>query len=151
MPDVGDDAPDFSLESTAGPIRLSERVQNGRVLLAFYFEDATPSCSAEIATLGDVYEPIRGLGGDVVAVSTDSLASHRLFAVQLKVPFALVSDPALKATRAYGVVSEEDTKRSRRALFVIEQDGEISHVVDPYSPNSLAQLEGALRAMGLEL
>ena len=151
MAKVGDDAPDFALESTEGPLRLSERVQNGRVLLAFYFEDGTPACSAEIATLAEVYEPIKGLGGDVIGVSTDSLASHRQFAARLNVPLALASDPDLVAAEAYGVVSEEDLNRARRALFVIEADGRIAHATDPFSPNSLAQLEDALRAMGLEL
>ena len=151
MPDVGDQAPDFALESTDGPIRLSERLKSGRVLLAFYFEDATPACSTEIATLVEVYEPIREIDGDVVAISADSLASHNEFAARLSVPFSLASDPDLEAAQKYDVVSEEDAKRSRRALFVIEQGGAVSYAANPYSPNSLSQLEGALRAMGLEI
>ena len=151
MPDVGDSAPDFELESTEGTLRLSERVQHGRVLLAFYFEDATPSCSTEIATLADVYEPIQSVGGDIVAVSADSVASHRLFAQRMNAPFPLVSDPDLHAAKAYDVVSEEDPKRSRRALFVIDEDGTIVHAANSFSPNSLAQLEDVLRAIGIEL
>ena len=151
MPDIGDQAPDLTLESTDGPIRLSERLKKGRLLLAFYFEDGTPACSTEIATLVDVYEPIRELDGDIVAISADRLASHNEFAARLRVPFALVSDPDLEAAQRYDAVSEEDPKRSRRALFVIEQDGAVSYAVNPYSPTSLSQLEGALRAMGLEI
>jgi len=151
MPDVGDKAPDFELDTTKGRATLSDLLDSGRVLVAFYTEDSPPSCSTEIATLVDVYEPVREFGGEIVAVSADSMLSHREFATQLHVPFALASDSALEAAQAYGVVSEEDTKRSRRALFVVEQDGTISYVADPFSPNSLAQLEGALRALGLEL
>ena len=130
---------------------MSERLESGRLLLAFYFEDSTPACSAEIATLVDVYEPIREIGGDIVAISADSLASHRDFAARLRVPCALASDPDLEAAQRYEVVSEEDPKRSRRALFVIEQYGAVSYAANPYSPTSLSQLEGALRAMGLEI
>lgn len=151
MPNVGDSAPDFKLESTEGTLRLSERVQSGRVLLAFYFEDATPTCSTEIATLVDVYDPIQSLGGEIVAVSADSIASHRLFAQRLQTPFPLVSDPDLVAAKAYDAVSDEDPRRSRRALFVIDEDGMIAHAANPFSPNSIAQLEGALRAIGVEL
>lgn len=151
MPDVGDQAPDFTLDSTEGRIRLSERLKGGRVLLAFYFEDGTPACSTEIATLVDLYEPIREIDGDIVAISADSLASHNEFAARLRVPFALASDPDLEAAQEYDVVSEETPKRSRRALFVIEQAGAVSYTANPYSPNSLSQLEGALRAMGLEI
>jgi hypothetical protein len=46
-------------------------------------------------------------------------------------------------------VSEDDARRSRRALFVIEQDGTISYGADPLSVNSTSQLEEALRALGV--
>ena len=150
MPDVGDIAPDFALPSTNGELRLSDRLRAGRVLLAFYFEDATPSCSTEIEALKDAYDTLRELGADVIAVSADGIESHRAFAERLGgLPFALASDEALTAARAYDAVAEDDPRRSRRALFVIEQDGSISYAANPYSPNNLTQLEDALRALGL--
>ena len=152
MPEAGERAPDFSLPSTNGEVRLSERLERGPVLLAFYFEDATPSCSTEIEALKDAHDAIRELGGAVIAVSADSIESHRAFAGRLGgVPFALASDAQLDVARAYDAVAEDDPRRSRRALFVIDQDGAVRYAANPYSPNSLAQLEGALRALGLEL
>lgn len=152
MPSAGDSAPDFVLPGTDGEVRLSDLLAKGRVLLAFYFEDATPTCSTEVEALKDAYETIRELGADVIAVSADSVESHRAFAEKLGgVPFALASDGELTAARAYDAVAEDDARRSRRALFVIEQDGTIAYAANPYSPNSLSQLEEALRALGLEL
>jgi peroxiredoxin Q/BCP len=147
---VGERAPDFSLASTAGEVRLSERLAHGRVLLAFYTEDGTPTCSTEIAALEDAHGALREAGADVIAVSADTLESHRAFAERLGgLPFPLCADSDLAVARAYGVVAEDDPRRCRRALFVIEQDGAISHAADPFSPHSLAQLEGALRALGV--
>ena len=152
MPEPDDSAPDFTLPSTDGEVRLSDRLRQGRVLLAFYFEDATPTCSTEIAALKDAYETLRELGAEVIGVSADRVESHRAFAERLGgVPFALASDAELHAARAYDVVAEDDPYRSRRALFVIERDGAVSYAADPFSPNSLPQFEGALRALGLEL
>lgn len=152
MPDVGERAPDFALPSTEGEVRLSDFLHRGRVLLAFYFEDATPTCSTEVAALKDAYDALRELGAAVVAVSADSLDSHHAFAQRLDgVPFPLASDTDLTAARAYDAVAEEDPRRSRRALFVIEQDGTIAYAANPFNPNNLPQLEGALRALGLEL
>ena len=152
MPEAGERAPDFSLPSTNGEVRLSERLERGQVLLAFYVEDATPACSTEIEALKDAHDAIRALGGDVIAVSADSIESHRAFSERLGgVPFALASDAQLDVARAYDAVAEDDPRRSRRALFVIDQDGAVRYAANPYSPNSLAQLEGALRALGLEL
>ena len=156
MPSAGERAPDFVLPSTNGEVRMSDRLANDRVLLAFYFEDATPSCSTEVEALKDAYETVRELGADVIAVSADGVESHRAFAERLGgVPFPLASDAELTAARAYDAVAEDDARpdasRSRRALFVIEQDGTISYAANPYSPNSLSQFEEALRALGLEL
>jgi peroxiredoxin Q/BCP len=152
VPEPGDSAPDFALPSTDGEVRLSERLRAGRVLLAFYCEDGTPTCSTQIAALKDAYDALRELGADVIAVSADGVESHRAFAERLDgLPFPLASDAALETARAYGVVAEDDARRSRRALFVIEQDGAVAYAADPFSPNNLPQFEGALRALGLEL
>lgn len=152
MPSAGDRAPDFSLPSTDGELRLSDRLRTGRVLLAFYFEDSTPACSTELATLKDVYAPLRELDADVIAVSADSVDSHRAFAERVGgLPFPLASDANLAVARAYDAVAEDDPRRSRRALFVIDRDGTIACAVNPYSPNSLAQLEEALRALGVPI
>ena len=152
MPNLDDRAPDFALPSTDGEVRLSDLLRRGRVLLAFYFEDATPTCSTQVAALKDAYETLRELGADVIAISADSVESHRAFAQRLGgVPFPLASDPDLQVARAYDTVAEDDPRRSRRALFVIEQDGAISYAANPFSPGSLSQLEGAFRALGVEL
>ena len=152
MPDTGERAPDFSLPGIDGEVRLSEHLERGPVLLAFYFEDATPACSVEVASLKDIYDAVREVGADVIAVSADSIDSHRAFAARLGgVPFALASDAELEAARAYDAVAEDDPRRSRRALFVIDWEGTVRYAANPYSPNSLAQLEGALRALGLEI
>jgi peroxiredoxin len=151
MPDTGDRAPDFALASTEGELRLADLLREGRVLLAFYCEDGTPTCSTEIAALKDAHFALRQLGARVIAVSADSIESHRAFAERLGgLSYPLASDPELATARAYDAVAQDDPRRSRRALFVIEQDGTIAYAANPYSPNSLSQLEEALRALGVE-
>ena len=152
MPEPGEQAPGFTLPSTEGELNLSDLLQGGPVLLAFYFEDATPTCSTEIESLKDAHETLRELGASIVAISTDSIESHQKFAERLGgLPFPLASDADLRTAGAYDTVAEDDPRRSRRALFVIGQDGVITYAANPFSPNSLSQLEGALRALGLEL
>ena len=152
MPEQGEQAPDFTLPSTEGELRLHDLLQGGPVLVAFYFEDATPTCSTEIESLKDAHETLRELGASIVAISADSIESHRTFAERLGgLPFPLASDTDLRAAGAYNAIAEDDPRRSRRALFVIGQDGVIAYAANPFSPNSLSQLEGAFRALGLEL
>ena len=150
MPEVGDQSPDFTLWTTEGEIKLSELTARGKVLLAFYYEDATPLCSNEISMLKDDYEVVRDLGAEVVAISADSVYSHRAFSERLGgVPFALASDVKLEAAKAFDVV-DDTGKRSRRAVFVIEQSGRIAHVERWFQPGNPGQYEAIFRALGLE-
>ena len=145
----GDQAPDFALPSTAGPLRLSDLWRDRRVVLAFYIEDGTPGCSQELRQLMAAYETIRAAGAEVVAVSADSLESHLAFCEALGgCPFPLASDPELVAARLYDVVGE-DGKRSRRAVFVIDRGGRIIHAAPWYQPESTAQFLEIFEALGL--
>ena len=61
------------------------------------------------------YDTIRETGGEVVAVSADSLESHERFAKAIgRCPFPLACDEELEAARLYGVVGQ-DARRSHRA------------------------------------
>lgn len=150
MPEVGDQAPDFTLPSAAGDVRLCHLWDGGKVVLAFYAEDNTPLCSSEVAMLRDDYDVIRELGAEVVAVSADSLESHAEFASRIGgVTFPLLSDSGLEAARAYGV-ADDAGKRSRRAVFVIDVGGRILHAEPWFQPGNPGQYEAIFRALGFE-
>jgi len=150
MPQPGEQAPDFTLPSTEGEIRLSDLTARGMVLLAFYYEDATPLCSNEVSMLKDDYEVVRELGAEVIAVSPDGVDSHRAFSERLGgVPFPLASDESLEAAKAFGVV-DDSGKRSRRAVFVIDRGGKLSHAERWFQPGNPLQYEAIFRALGLE-
>jgi peroxiredoxin len=149
-PQPGEPAPDFTLPSTQGDVSLHDLTVQKKVVLAFYFEDATPLCSSEVATLKADYDLIRDLGAEVVAVSVDSLDSHAAFARRLGgFPFPLVSDSDLLATRLYDVL-DETGKRSRRAIFVIDRGGTVLHAIGWYQPGNVTQYEEVLHALGFE-
>jgi peroxiredoxin Q/BCP len=150
MPEPGEQAPDFTLPSTSGDVRLSEATDRGKVILAFYYEDATPICSNELSMLRDDYEMVRELGAEVIAVSADSLDSHKAFAERLGgLPFPLASDESLAAANAFDVV-DDTGKRSRRAIFVIDRGGAVLHAERWFQPGNPSQYEAIFRALGLE-
>jgi peroxiredoxin len=151
MPEAGDQAPDFALPSTRGEVRLSDMTARGKVVLAFYYEDATPICSNEVSMLKDDYEIVKELGAEVLAVSADSLESHAAFVERLGgLPFPLASDQQLEAARAFDVV-DDSAKRSRRAVFVIDRGGEILQAERWFQPGNPSQYEAIFRALGLEV
>lgn len=149
IPRVGQEAPDFTLPSTRGPLTLSRVAANKKVILAFYFEDDTPLCSSEIASLKEDYAMVQALGAEVIGISADALSSHETFVKNLGgLPFPLVADEKLEAARMYGVV-DDSGKRSRRAIFVIDRGGKILHIIPRYSPSSFQQYEEIFNALGM--
>jgi peroxiredoxin Q/BCP len=151
MPEPGEQAPEFTLPSTEGEINLRDLTERSKVVLAFYFEDATPICSNEVSMLKDDYDVVRELGGDVIAVSADSLESHAAFADRLGgVPFPLASDERLEAAKAFAAL-DDSGRRSRRAVFVIDRGGTLLHAEPWFQPGNPGQYEAIFRALGLDV
>lgn len=122
-PAVGARAPDFTLESTQGPVTLSERLAERQVLLVFYPGDGTPVCTKQLCDYRDHLEDFGALDVDVIAVNSQSIASHRRFADSRHLPFPLCSDPDRRVCRAYGAAGLLGT--TKRALVLIGRDGRV--------------------------
>ena len=150
QPIEGDKAPIFSLPTTSGEFRLEEALSSGRVVLAFYAEDNTPSCNQELTAFKEEYDTLKGLGAQVVGISADGLESHRDLEQRLDgLPFPLASDSGLEVTRLYGVL-DDSGKRSNRAVFVIDTDGTVAHSIPWYQPGNVSQFLEVFEALGLE-
>jgi len=124
-PQVGDIAPDFELESTEGPIRLSERLTRGPVLLAFYPGDDTPVCTKQLCDYRDNLSVFSDLGVQVIALNPQSSSSHESFSKKHGLPFPLISDPERQACGAYGAVGL--LGMTRRSLYLIGRDGRVKY------------------------
>ena len=147
----GDPAPRFTVPTTAGELSLDGLTARGKVVIAFYAEDATPLCSSQLSMLKDDYDAVRELGASVLALSADSLDSHHQFAERLGgLPFPLASDEDLAVARLYDVADEE-AKRSRRAAFVLDEKGVIMLAEPWFQPGNPAQFGAIFRALGLEM
>jgi peroxiredoxin Q/BCP len=149
MPEVGERAPDFTLPGTAGAVSLSAVLREGPVVLSFYQEDGTPACQTQLAALRDDHDLLQELGARVLAVSTDPLPAHHEFAARLGQPFPLLSDEGGTVARRYGVYDAE-SRRARRAIFVIDQAGVVRLAIPWYNPANTAHYEQIFRALGLD-
>ena len=150
VPQPGDQAPDFALTTTEGEVSLAGLLAKDRLILAFYAEDATPLCSTQVSMLKDDYPLVGEFAATVLAISADSIESHRAFAERLGgVPFPLASDVDLTVARLYGV-ADEDAKRCQRAVFVIDETGMVLHSQPWFQPGNPAQYQAIFEALGLE-
>jgi peroxiredoxin Q/BCP len=124
-PDVGDLAPDFTLESTQGPVTLSERLAKSAVLLVFYPGDDTPVCTRQLCDYRDNLGEFRGLGVEVLALNPQPLDSHRSFAGKHDLPFPLCSDPDKRVCNAYGASGL--LGMTKRALFLVDRNRRVRY------------------------
>lgn len=124
-PDVGDLAPDFTLESTQGPVTLSERTATNAVLLVFYPGDDTPVCTRQLCDYRDNLAGFQGLGVEVLALNPQPLDSHRSFAEKHGLPFPLCSDPDKRVCNAYGASGL--LGMTKRALFLVDRERRVRY------------------------
>lgn len=130
---VGQRVPDFEMEvylpeeRSFGKIRIYDILREGKwVVLFFYPADFTFVCPTELADLADHYEDLKGMGVEVISVSTDTKFVHLAWQTSEKllenVRFPMGADPTGKVSRIFGVYDQE-TGLALRGTFVINPDG----------------------------
>lgn len=93
------------------------------------------------------YGKFQELGAEILAISADSLESHRKFSEKLGgVPFPMLSDVEGRVIRRYGVGKPEGNG-ARRSLFVLDRDGRILHANPQYSVSDPDQYEAIFEAL----
>ncbi|MBI4456144.1 MAG: thioredoxin-dependent thiol peroxidase [Acidobacteria bacterium] len=126
----GDKAPDFSLQDDTGREVSLKDLRGKKVVLYFYPKDDTPGCTREACGFRDRLADFARANAVIYGVSKDSLDSHQAFKNKYSLPFALLSDPELKVTKAYGAWGEKNLYGKKthgiiRSTFVIDEKGKI--------------------------
>jgi thioredoxin-dependent peroxiredoxin len=117
----GDSAPDFALEGTGSrTYRLADYRGEG-LLLAFYPRDFTPVCTKQFCSYRDDGDRIEALGLKMLGISPQSVESHERFVAEHGLNLPLLSDPAKRVARSYGVVGPGGFLR--RSIFLVDGEG----------------------------
>ena len=95
-------APAFSLPSDSGKRVPLKSFRGQWVVLYFYPEDDTPTCTQQACDLRDGWAELKKLGATVLGVSPDGVESHRAFRAKYKLPFTLLADEDHAVATAYG-------------------------------------------------
>jgi len=140
-------APDFTLTSQSGE-KVSLRGVRGRrsVVLFFYPKDDTPGCTKQACAFRDDFEQFGALDAEVLGISSDSVESHKGFAENNGLPFALLSDEGGKVRQLYGVPNTLGLMPGR-VTYVIDREGIVRRVfssqlaVSRHVEEALAALE----------
>jgi peroxiredoxin Q/BCP len=129
----GDKAPQFSGNDQDGKkISLGE-FKGKKIVLYFYPEDDTPTCTIQACNLRDNYGLLKKKGFVVLGVSPDEEKKHKKFEAKYGLPFSLVADPQHAIIDKYGVWGEKklygrEYMGIHRTTFLIDEKGVIRKI-----------------------
>ena len=123
--DVGDTAPDFTLEGTEGTFTLSEH-RGERVVLLFYPGDDTPTCTAQFCAYRDASEEMVELNAVFVGISTQDMTSKESFKGKYGLTTPLLADTDAEVSKAYGVYTKSFSV-AKRTVFIVDEEGKVAH------------------------
>ena len=146
----GDKAPDFKTKDQNGNVVSLKDFLGKKVVLYFYPEDDTPTCTIEACNLRDNYALLKKAGLVVLSVSPDDKKKHKKFEEKYNLPFTLLEDPDKKIIDKYGVWGEKDMYGRKymglfRTTFLIDEQGVIIKVFK--KPKSKIHSEEILKAL----
>lgn len=136
----GSKAPMFSALDVRGDT-FDPRAYLGRssLVLFFYRGYWCATCREELLDLKGEYQRISGQGSEVVAISVDSVDEAKNMAVELQLPYKVISDPDHRIIDMYDVYDSEN-ETAFITLFIIDRAGVVRY------KRSIAGLEDVLPA-----
>jgi peroxiredoxin Q/BCP len=129
----GDKAPAFTGKDQDGKKISLADYKGKKLVLYFYSEAGSPTCTIESCNLRDNYGLLKKNGFEVIGVSPDDAQKQKKFEIKYGLPFSLIADTENSVTVAYGV---RDMKKLfgreyigiLRTTFVIDEKGFIKKI-----------------------
>ena len=123
---LGGIAPDFTQESTEGPIKFHEWIGNGWCVLFSHPKDFTPVCTTELGMVARIKPEFDKRNTKVIAVSVDDVDSHKRWIKDIEetqktgMNFPILGDADKKVSNLYGMIHPQanDTLTVRSVFFI---------------------------------
>lgn len=122
-PAIGSPAPAFHLQDQAGAWHDLSEYRGKWLVLYFYPKDDTPGCTTQACEFRDNIFAFNKLDAVILGISVDDVASHKAFAEEHSLPFALLADDTKETAKSYGVL--------RNALGLMEIASRETFIIDP--------------------
>ncbi len=129
---LGDEAPDFTADTTAGKISFLDWKGDSWAVFFSHPADYTPVCTTELGRVGQLQSEWDKRNTKVIALSVDSVEDHQGWKPDIEevskctVSYPIIADPDKKVAELYDMIhpGEGDTS-SVRSVFIIGPDNKI--------------------------
>ena len=142
---IGDEAPDFTAETTQGKIKLHEWIGNGWAILFSHPKDFTPVCTTELGYMARLQPEFEKRNTKIIGLSVDSVDDHRRWAKDIeetqgaKLNYPLIGDPTLAIAKLYDMIHPNASGEAKartamdnatvRSVFLIGPDKKIKLIL----------------------
>jgi thioredoxin-dependent peroxiredoxin len=138
---INDTAPDFTAETTQGPIQFHKWIGDGWAILFSHPKDFTPVCTTELGYMAGLEPEFAKRQCKIIGLSVDPVTSHGKWAADIeevqgnKVTYPMIGDPKLEIAKLYDMLPADagDTAEGRtpatnatvRTVYVVGPDKKI--------------------------
>ena len=138
---IGDDAPDFTSETTEGSIKFHEWIGAGWVILFSHPKDFTPVCTTELGYAAQLKPDFEKRNCKIIGLSVDSVDDHAEWSKDIEetqghaVNYPLIGDTDLKIAKLYGMLHPNASGEAKdrtpadnqtvRSVFIIGPDKKV--------------------------
>jgi alkyl hydroperoxide reductase subunit AhpC len=129
---LGDEAPNFSAQTTEGPIDFHQWLGNGWGVLFSHPRDYTPVCTTELGAVSKIKHEFERRNAKVIAISVDPVDSHHGWICDInetqntKMNFPIIADPDRKVATLYDMIHPKaDDTATVRSVFIIGPDKKV--------------------------
>jgi len=150
---LGSTAPDFSAETTEGPIKFHEWIGNSWAVLFSHPKDFTPVCTTELGYVAKIKPEFDKRGVKVIALSVDPVDSHKKWIGDIeetqktKMNFPIIGDSDSKVSNLYGMIHPEALATlTVRSVYIIDPNKKVRATIQ-YPPSTGRDFNEILRVI----
>src|SRR5574337_1273938 len=110
---INDEAPNFTAETTQGPINFHQWIGNGWAILFSHPKDFTPVCTTELGYMARLQPEFAKRNTKIIGLSVDPVSSHSKWEKDIeetqgtRVTYPMIGDPQLHVAKLYDMLPAE--------------------------------------------
>ena len=129
---IGDEVPDFTADTTDGPVNFHDWIGSSWAILFSHPKDFTPVCTTELGEVARIKPEFEKRNVKVIGLSVDPADSHKKWAEDIKetqgqtLNFPVIADADRKVANAYDMIHPNASETfTVRSVFVIGPDKKV--------------------------